>query len=116
MNYSESYKKLLETLEKKLADAELADDFMSKIDLIGSKYSLILGEMGEIYEIVDNIINKRITEDKLLDSSLEKLGVTEEEIEEVAVWLEEILGQIKEAEIISTELKLLEKELEKREK
>ena len=61
MNYSESYKKLLETLEKKLADAELADDFMSKIDLIGSKYSLILGEMGEIYEIVDKVLEYDIS-------------------------------------------------------
>ncbi len=87
---------------------------MLKINLIGDKYNLILGEMGKIYEVVNGILNKKIGEDELLDNLLKKLGVTEKETEEVAVWLGEMLEQIKKAETISEELKLMKEELVKR--
>jgi len=114
MDYFETGPKLEETLVNKLVDNDLAEAFISKIGKISDRYDLTLGELGEIYGLVNKIIEKKIREDEFLEELFEKLGVKEEEKEEIAVWLEETLEEIKGMETTLVNLKLAKEELAKR--
>jgi hypothetical protein len=113
-----SQQNLLKTLTDRLADRNLADEFLSKISSIGDQYSLTLGEVGKVYDLIDKIVGEEISRGNLLENLLQKLGVTEEEIGNVAKSLEkEILKPLEVNGIIeplkaNSEIKDIEKKLE----
>jgi len=110
-DYFASQQKLLKTLTDKLGDADLADDFIENIFSIGDRYSLTLGEMGELCSIFEKIIREETRQDELLENLLEKLGASEEEVLDITAFLEELINQFKEIEVIAQKLKEVKKEL-----
>jgi len=112
MDCFESKQKILGTLNSKLKDGDLAEDFVEKIFSIGDKYSLTLGEVGKNLNILDKIISGDLKEENLLEELVKNLGVTEDEIADVYQHLEEWLELFKESE----KIELFEEELETRRK
>ena len=94
MNFFESESKFLKTLTENLGNPDLAENFLSKIISVSDRYELKVGELRELYNLIDKALEEEMKQDKFLNHLTEKIGIREDELAEVAVFLEDIIRQI----------------------
>lgn len=112
MDYFEQTKKLEKTIENKIGDPNFFQELIEKIASIGDEYELTMSEIGDIHELFDKVLNKKISNEDFLEELFGKLRVSEEEKLSLATLYEEILDLIKEIEKKSQELEREEKQLQ----